>query len=354
MSQKIRIKDIAAKAGVSVGTVDRVLHNRPNVSKEARERVENILREINYQPNMYASALAHNKMYTFYCIMPKHESEAYWKEVEIGIARACNQLRDFNINTEIIYYKRYNTETFRETCNECLRKEPNGVIVVPADIDATKEFAEELHNQNIPFVLLDSYIQDLNPLSFYGQDSHSSGYFAAKILMLIASKDKDIMLMKQMKDGKTASKQQHNREIGFKNYMKEHFPDIRIHELDLPLDEDKSEYDSILEDFFSKHNTIKNCITFCSKAHIVGDFILRTNRKNIQIMGYDMVEKNAECLRKGSISFLIAQHAFMQGYYCVDTLFKAIVLHEKVPPVNYMPIELLSRENVDFYRRTQL
>ncbi len=38
MNEKIRIKDIAEKSGVSVGTVDRVLHNRPNVSKAARER----------------------------------------------------------------------------------------------------------------------------------------------------------------------------------------------------------------------------------------------------------------------------------------------------------------------------
>ena len=81
---------------------------------------------------------------------------------------------------------------------------------------------------------------------------------------------------------------------------------------------------------------------------------MKTNRRNVQIMGYDMVGKNAVCLRQGSISFLIAQHAFMQGYNCVDTLFKAIVLKQKVEPVNYMPIELLTKENVDFYRRTQL
>ena len=58
MAQKVRIKDIAEKSGVSVGTVDRILHNRPNVSKSAREKVEKVLKEINYQPNMYASALA--------------------------------------------------------------------------------------------------------------------------------------------------------------------------------------------------------------------------------------------------------------------------------------------------------
>jgi LacI family transcriptional regulator len=68
----IRIKDIAERAGVSVGTVDRVLHNRPNVSQKALEKVSKALEEMDYQPNMYASALAYNKSYTFYLIIPKH------------------------------------------------------------------------------------------------------------------------------------------------------------------------------------------------------------------------------------------------------------------------------------------
>ena len=44
----------------------------------------------------------------------------------------------------------------------------------------------------------------------------------------------------------------------------------------------------------------------------------------------------------------------MQRYSCIETLFEAIVLKKKVNPVNYVPIELLTKENVDFYRRTQL
>ena len=61
-----------------------------------------------------------------------------------------------------------------------------------------------------------------------------------------------------------------------------------------------------------------------------------------------------ECIRQGSISFLIAQHAFMQGYACIDTLFNAIILKKEVDPVNYMPIELLTKENIDFYRRKNI
>lgn len=352
MTQKIRIKDIAEKAGVSVGTVDRVLHNRPNVSKEAKSKVDKVLEEINYQPNMYASALAYNKSYTFFIIVPKHASEAYWEEIEEGAYRACEMRRDFRVDVKVLYYKRFQTETFIETYENCLRQNPDGVVIVPAGLEETRKFTDQLHELDIPFILLDSYMPDLKPLSFFGQDSFQSGYFAAKMLMLIASNEKEIMLMKQMKNGKVASKQQDNREVGFRHYMADHFPEVTITMVDLPLDTSKKEYDKILEQFFATHPHVHHCITLNSKAHLVGEFLLRTNRRNVQIMGYDMVGKNAQCLREGSISFLIAQHAFMQGYECIDTLFRAIVLRKKVTPVNYMPIELLTKENVDFYRRT--
>lgn len=353
-NDRIRIKDIALRAGVSVGTVDRVLHNRPSVSKDAREKVEKALEEMDYQPNVYASALAYNKTYNFICIMPKHESEAYWQEVEDGAMRACEHRRDFNVNVEIMYYRRFDKSTFKKVTGECLAKNPDGVAIIPSTLDLTREFTDKLHEGNIPFVMLDSYMPDLRPLSFIGQDSFCSGYFAGRMLMLIASKETEIMMMKQMLNGNVASKQQENRETGFRHYMRDHFPNVKITEMNLALDVEREKYTDMLEEFFTEHPNVHHCITFNSKAHLVGEFLLRSNRRNVQIMGYDMVNKNAECLKQGSISFLIAQHGYMQGYSSIDSLFQAVVLKKEVNPVNYVPIELLTKENVDFYRREQL
>jgi len=353
-TEKIRIKDIAERAGVSVGTVDRVLHERPNVSPAAREKVEKALAEMDYQPNVYASALAYNKDYTFCCVIPMHESEAYWDEIEEGVKACTAMRRDFHISMKLLYYERFNAPSFEKTAKECLDINPDGVIVVPAKLDVTRDFTNELSDRNIPFILLDSYLPDLKPLAFYGQDSFQSGYFAARMMMLIASKEKEIMMMKQLKNGHVGSKQQSNRETGFRHYMHDHFPEIEILDVNLPLGGTKAQFDKILEDFFKEHPQVHHCITFNSKAHLVGEFLLRTNRRNVQIMGYDMVPKNAECVRQGSISFLIAQHAYMQGYACVETLFQAIVLKKEVNPVNYMPIELLVKENIEFYRRTNI
>ena len=354
MTLRIRIKDIAERAGVSVGTVDRVLHGRPNVSKPAREKVEQALREMDYKPNAYASALAYNRQYMFRVLLPKHESEAYWDEIEEGAKKAMEARRDFHIDVEIAYYERFNEESFNELALETLDANPDGVVIVPVELDVTRAFTDVLHERQIPFILLDSYMPDLKPLSFFGQDSFASGYFAAKALMMIASEETEIMLMKQTKDGRVTTKQQANREVGFRHYMADHYPAIRIEELELPVGGTRKQYSTKLESFFRKHPQLHHCITLNSKAHIVGEFLLKTNRRNVQIMGYDMVQKNAQCLREGSISFLIAQHAYQQGYSCIDTLFQAIVLKKKVMPINYMPIELLMKENVEFYRRTQL
>lgn len=354
MNEKIRIKDIAERAGVSVGTVDRVLHDRPNVSKPAREKIERALKEMNYQPNVYASALAYNRTYKFALLLPKHESEAYWEEVEQGVKKAIEARRDFHIGVEMFFYQRFSNQSFEEEYTKCLDGQIDGVIIVPVDLETTRQFTNKLHERSIPFVLLDSYMPDLRPLSFFGQDSFCSGFFAARMLMLIANDDKQIMLMKQMKDGRVTSKQQANREVGFRHYMHDHFPSTEIVELQLPFNGTRAEYDAALKAFFEEHPQIHNGISLNSRAHIVGDWLLRNNRRDIQIMGYDMVAKNAECLRQGSISFIIAQHGYQQGFCCVDTLFKAVVLRKKVRPINYMPIELLTKENVDFYRRTQL
>ena len=70
----IRIVDIAKMAGVSVGTVDRVIHNRGRVSEENRKKVQAILEMVHYQPNLMARSLAASKKaissssdYSFFC-----------------------------------------------------------------------------------------------------------------------------------------------------------------------------------------------------------------------------------------------------------------------------------------------
>ena len=87
------IKDIARMAGVSAGTVDRVLHNRGDVSRASRDKVQKVLDEIDYHPNMFAIGLAAKKRYHIVCIIPYYIEHDYWHSVAAGIDRAAQELR---------------------------------------------------------------------------------------------------------------------------------------------------------------------------------------------------------------------------------------------------------------------
>src|SRR2546421_11755374 len=86
--KNIRIKDIAKAAGVSVGTVDRVLHNRGKVSEDALKKVTSILKANEYKPNIIARMLGSNRSYKIAVMLPNPDQDPYWAITRMGIAEA--------------------------------------------------------------------------------------------------------------------------------------------------------------------------------------------------------------------------------------------------------------------------
>lgn len=347
--ERVRIKDIAKMADVSVGTVDRVIHGRSGVSEASRQRVEEILKQLDYQPNMYASALASNKKYAFACLLPLHQRGEYWTQVEAGINEAVENYSDFNVTVQLSYYDPYDYRSFAEASRNILALEPDGVMFAPTAPHRTKPFTDQLTELNIPYIYIDSNIKEEPALSFFGQNSHQSGYFAARMLTLLAGEDsKEIVIFRKINEGIVGSNQQERREIGFREYMQEHHPDYRIWGLDLHAKRD-SEDTQMLDDFFREHPTVKNGITFNSKVYVIGEYLQKKQTKDFNLMGYDLLQRNVDCLMQGSVSFLIAQQPTLQGFDGIKALCEYLILKKDITRENFMPIDLLTKENIEFY-----
>jgi len=348
LPERIRIKDIARLADVSVGTVDRVIHGRGGVSENSKKRVEEILKQLNYQPNMYASALASNKKYLFICLLPQHLEGEYWTAVEKGLNDAVVAYSDFNLSMKMYYYDPYDYTSFISAGKEIIAENPDGVLITPTVVEFTRKFTTQLSELSIPYIFIDSNIPDLHPLSFYGQNSERSGYFAAKMLMLMAGKADEIAIFRQIKEGIVGSNQQENREKGFRMYMNEYYPSCHIVELNLhpksPIEDEQ-----LMDAFFEEHPLLTCGITFNSKVHVVGEYLEKKNIKDFNLIGYDLLERNVLCLKNGSVAMLIAQQPEIQGYNCIKALCDQLIFKKEVNSVNYMPIDLLTAETVDFY-----
>jgi LacI family transcriptional regulator len=62
--KRLTIRDVAAAAGVSIQTVSRVLNNRPDVAPETLQRVQEVIKETGYAPNMLARSLTQGRSHT--------------------------------------------------------------------------------------------------------------------------------------------------------------------------------------------------------------------------------------------------------------------------------------------------
>ena len=98
------IKMIAEKAGVSIGTVDRVLHDRPYVKAEVRMRILQVMEELDYRPNRMASALAMSGTPRHLTVIQPAWTGYVLEEMTAGVARFREKRRDYNVSVSIAEY----------------------------------------------------------------------------------------------------------------------------------------------------------------------------------------------------------------------------------------------------------
>lgn len=346
--QNYTIKDIAQMAGVSAGTVDRVLHNRGDVSQKSKEKVQKVLDEINYQPNVFAIGLAAKKKYTITCMIPYYVEHDYWHSVATGIERARQELRPFNVSVNYLHYKHGDRKSYQDACQKIEKSNTDALLLAPNFREDTLSMLAYLKDKNIPFAFIDFDIEEAKALKYIGQDSYKSGYIAAKILMRNYQQGQELILFLNNNKDNPAEIQMKRRLEGFMKYISEEHKDIAIHEVILNKNNPEKN-NEILSDFFRKHPKATLGAVFNSRVYQVGHY-LREKRQNMTgLIGYDLLRNNTELLKSGEVTYLIGQRPGLQGYCGVKTLCDNIVFKKSVEPLKYMPIDILIKENIDFY-----
>ena len=346
--QNYTIKDIAQTAGVSAGTVDRVLHNRGDVSQKSKEKVQKVLDEINYQPNVFAIGLAAKKKYTITCMIPYYVEHDYWHSVATGIERARQELRPFNVSVDYLHYKHGDRKSYQDACQKIEKSNTEALLLAPNFREDTLSMLAYLKDKNIPFAFIDFDIEEAKALKYIGQDSYKSGYIAAKILMRNYQQGQELILFLNNNKDNPAEIQMKRRLEGFMKYISEEHKDIAIHEVILNKNNPEKN-NEILSDFFRKHPKATLGAVFNSRVYQVGHYLREKGQNMTGLIGYDLLRNNTELLKSGEVTYLIGQRPGLQGYCGVKTLCDNIVFKKSVEPLKYMPIDILIKENIDFY-----
>jgi len=347
--KNIRIKDIAMKAKVSAGTVDRVLHDRGNVSEKVKEKILKIIEEMNYEPNFMARALGNKKDYHFAALIPDPAFDNYWLDPKTGIEKAAKESRQYGVKVSPFMFNPYDVNSFNKKAEEVTRSNPDGILVSPIFYREVLPFFEAWKKQEIPFVLFNTQIAEFDPLSYIGQDSYQSGLVAGKLIHYGQSNPATILVAHIDEESGNAAhllkKEQGLRSYFTQNNLSHHYEVIKA-------EFNRSNYALFVEQLdtiFEGNPQIQFCYVTTSKAHEIAKYFEQKFITHIKIIGYDLIPQNLHYLNKGAISFLINQNPLGQGYWGINQLVDHLVFKKEIAAIKFLPLDIVTKENLNYY-----
>lgn len=344
----IRIKDIAEKAQVSTGTVDRVIHNRGRVAEDVKARVNSIIKQLNYEPNLMARVLSSRKSFKIAALIPDYKIDAYWSAPKAGIKKAESEFRAYGLKVDYYTFNPYKVESFVKNADALTRENPDAIILSPIFYKEALPFFEKWKSNNVPFVLFNTEIQEYNPLSYIGQDSYQSGLIAAKLIHY-GNPDPGTFLIAHIDEETANAAHLEKKEQGFRDYFEQnHLSDYPIIRAELKTTQ-LSSFVKSFDDILRQNPELKGIYVTTSKAHEIANLLQQKHIRSFKIVGYDLISKNIKLLNNGMISFLINQHPKGQGYWSVSQLVDHLIFKKEVPMLKYMPLDIVTKENLNYY-----
>lgn len=344
------IKEIAKLANVSLGTVDRVIHKRGKVSKETEKKILDIIEKVNYKPNIYARGLVLNKRYRIYALLPEFTSGQYWEMPAKGMQSAAKNLSQFGIQLEVLYFDQNSVTSFNKKAEQLLELGPDGVILAPVINFEAVKLSKKLKEAKVPYILIDSLIQNSQPLSFIGQDAFQSGKLAAKLLCAEINSKGSISII-SIKNNENYNNTLQQRIEGFKDYIanSDFIDQISLNESHIHLGAPHTEQ-AIAKAINPENNTVGVFVP-SSMIHHVAAYVdqNRLEFTNLKMIGNDLIHNNIKYLEKGIISYLIGQRPENQGYYALSSFYNHLVLGQAVDQDVYLPLDIITQENLKYY-----
>ena len=351
MEVKTTIFDVARLAGVSKGTVDRVLHDRGEVSARTARKVREAIEQLNYTTNVYASNLGVHNVRIFSCLLPSSEEGDYWHKLAGGADAVAARLEPMNASVRIFRYDQYDVSSFNKACDEVLGSNPSGVVMVPLFKKESMAFAGKLTELSIPYSCIDTRLEDDGYLAYYGMDKYGSGRLCAALLTerLDRSDVGRALVVRILRDMKGESDPTSERRRGFADFLKEEFPDCIIDTVFI-RPSDPSMVNAVLEEYFSEHPDVKLVAMLNSRVYLLGEYFLAHPESARRVVAFDDLDRNFELLRRGGVSILICQRTEDQAVKSIAALADNVIMHT-LPPVrdNYVHMEILTRYNLDNY-----
>ena len=323
-----RVAEVAARAGVSTATVDRVMNARGGVRQKTVALVENAIREMAGDRIKPASAGPLD------ILLPAHSGRSTEVLAE-AIARGSEARR---IQVRIVLVERMNPAALAEKLMDCAQSGSSGVAFQALDHPLVREAVSKLARAKIPVVTLCSDIGEVDRLAYIGIDNRAAGRTSGFLMGRFCRGPGKLAVVW----GGQLYRSHEEREIGFRAVLRQEHPALQVIEMVNGNDDPDINFACVSE-LIAKHPDLLGVYCVGGGQSAVASAIETAGLAHKLVMiGHNFNDETKPFLLSGTIDAIIHQDMTR----IADAALNCLVDFKRSPSSAGIPIEIITRENV--------
>ena len=350
MDNRITIKDIATKAGVSSGTVHRALNGKPGVGEKVRARILEIAKEMDYRPN-YVASLLKRKALRIVAAFPgsNEQNRYYYSQVWQGFRDNMEEKHDYNIEIIELPYSNAFSGQGPELQAALARynNEIDGLITVGhLEDERGQQAIRQFIELGIPVMLVCDDIKDCGRMGCVQANYDVTGRLVAELLSSQVPAGSSILTV-----AGDILVTAHQRIVqGFDSYLSENQIDLNT----IKVYGSQNEHDIAMQLRQHLQNNPKisavysvNARSSVTMANVIKELGLAGRLK---VIGSDLFDENIKHMQDGVLNNIIFKNPYKQGYIATKLLLERLIKGDQpIQDVQYVESVLLFKSNLSMY-----
>lgn len=343
--RKIGVRQLAKLANVSLGTVDRALHDRKGISKSTKEHILAIANRVGYRPDPAARALSVGRVPLKVGVCIPREVHYYWEELLLGILTEARRLE--RLGLQILFHPTagYGVEQV-ERVSELLESNIQGLIIAPGDPRRLNSLIDEAEKGGVRVVCVNSDVPASRRSTAVHIDANVAGQLAAELMSGFVDPNSEVAIISGLLDVEAHAKKTESFCAEYSRST-EGGKVVKVVEAHGEEEELFRDCFTLLQEFKSLaglYVNTANCLPVCRAvcAHGLSG--------KITLITTDLFRDMVPYFEKGTIRASIHQRPFSQGEISIRLLVDHIVNDRPLPSTRCLAPQVVMRSNLRFFR----
>lgn len=337
----VTLRQIAELAGVSRGTVDRVMNNRGHVNEDVEARIRQIAEELGYAPNQAGRALARTKTSLKIGFLIQSVETPTMQTVVRGAEQQAEELRTRGVETVIRKLESLGEQQEMDAIEDLIAQGVKGLAVTPSDSPEIYAALDRVVELGIPVITVNGDAPRSHRLCFVGMDNEQGGRTAAGLVRSMLPSGGKVLAL-------SAYPNNHGHRARYVSFAEELYriaPDIEILPLQHCFNRDDYAYELTLR-ALEENEDLDVIYVTAHGQHGVCKAIEKQGRQ-VRVVAYDLTPQNCIDLAEQRIEFIIDQNAHVQGTLPLQLLYQYLVDGKRPEqPEMYTDILIKTRYNL--------